>query len=104
MHVAAKVTLGIGVGMLVLGILLGGLGARGFGSATDWSVEEEAVWSGSSGVHEHTESQDGVLLIFVSDEVRCDEFTLNVSVIEGDSDEKVWYTLRVGALKTEDCQ
>lgn len=92
MHVAAKVTLGIGVGMLVLGILLGGLGARGFGSATDWSVEEEAVWSGNSGVHEHTDSQDGVLLIFVSDEVRCDEFTLNVSVIEGDSDEKVWYT------------
>ena len=92
MHVAAKVTLGIGVGMLVLGILLGGLGARGVGSATDWSVEEEAVWSGSSGVHEHTDSQDGVLLIFVSDEVRCDEFTLNVSVIEGDSDEKVWYT------------
>ena len=92
MHVAAKVTLGIGVGMLVLGILLGGLGARGFGSAADWSVEEEAVWSGSSGVHEHTDSQDGVLLIFVSDEIRCDEFTLNVSVIEGDSDEKVWYT------------
>ncbi len=92
MHVAAKVTLGIGVGMLVLGILLGGLGARGFGSAAEWSVEEEAVWSGSSGVHEHTDSQDGVLLVFVSDEVRCDEFTLNVSVIEGDSDEKVWYT------------
>ena len=92
MHAAAKVTLGIGVGMLVLGILLGGLGARGVGSATDWSVEEEAVWSGSSGVHEHTDAQDGVLLIFVSDEVRCDEFTLNVSVIEGDSDEKVWYT------------
>ena len=92
MHVAAKVTLGIGIGMLVLGILLGGLGARGVGSATDWSVEEEAVWSGSSGVHEHTDAQDGVLLIFVSDEVRCDEFTLNVSVIEGDSDEKVWYT------------
>ena len=92
MHVAAKVTLGIGVGMLVLGILLGGLGARGVGSATDWSVEEEAVWSGSSGVHEHTDAQDGVLLIFVRDEVRCDEFTLNVSVIEGDSDEKVWYT------------
>ena len=92
MHVAAKVTLGIGVGMLVLGILLGGLGARGVGSATDWSVEEEAVWSGSSGVHDHTDARDGVLYIFVSDEVRCDEFTLNVSVIEGDSDEKVWYT------------
>ncbi|GIS29572.1 MAG: hypothetical protein Ct9H90mP1_3000 [Methanobacteriota archaeon] len=37
-------------------------------------------------------ARDGVLYIFVSDEVRCDEFTLNVSVIEGDSDQKVWYT------------
>ena len=92
MHVAAKLTLGVGVGLLVLGILLGGLGVRGVGSATDWSVEEEAVWSGNSGVHDHTDAQDGVLYIFVSDEVRCDEFTLNVSVIEGDSDEKVWYT------------
>jgi len=92
MHIAAKLTLGVGVGMLVLGILLGGLGARGVGSATDWSVEEEAVWSGSSGVHDHTDARDGVLYIFVSDDVRCDEFTLNVSVIEGDSDQKVWYT------------
>ena len=92
MHIAAKLTLGVGVGMLVLGILLGGLGARGVGSATDWSVEEEAVWSGSSGVHDHTDARDGVLYIFVSDEVRCDEFTLNVSVIEGDSDQKVGYT------------
>ena len=92
MHVVAKLTLGVGVGMLVLGILLGGLGARGVGSATDWSVEEEAVWSGSSGVHDHTDARDGVLYIFVSDEVRCDEFTLNVSVIEGDSDQKAGYT------------
>ena len=92
MHVAAKLTLGVGVGLLVLGILLGGLGARGVGSATDWSVEEEAVWSGSSGVHDHTDARDGVLYIFVSDEVRCDEFTLNVSVIEGDSDQKAGYT------------
>ena len=92
MHVAAKLTLGVGVGLLALGILLGGLGARGVGSATDWSVEEEAVWSGSTGVHNHTNARDGVLYIFVSDEVRCDEFTLNVSVIEGDSDQKVGYT------------
>ena len=92
MHVAAKLTLGVGVGMLVLGILLGGLGARGVGSATDWSVEEEAVWSGYSGIHDHTDARDGVLYIFVNDEVRCDEFTLNVSVIEGDSDQKAGYT------------
>ena len=92
MHVAAKLTLGVGVGLLALGILLGGLGARGVGSATDWSVEEEAVWSGSTGVHNHTNARDGVLYIFVSDEVRCDEFTLNVSVIEGDIDQKVGYT------------
>ena len=92
MHIAAKLTLGIGAGMLVLGILVGGLGARGVGAIGDWSVEDEAVWSGSSGVHDHTDGRDGVLYIFVSDEVRCDEFTLNVSVIQGDSDQKAWYT------------
>ena len=92
MHVAAKLTLGIGAGMLVLGILVGGLGARGVGAIEEWSVEEEAVWSGSSGVHDHTDARDGVLYIFVSDEVRCDEFTLNVNVIEGDSDQKAGYT------------
>ena len=48
MHIAAKLTLGIGAGMLVLGILVGVLGARGVGAIGDWSVEEEAVWSGSS--------------------------------------------------------
>ena len=63
MHVAAKLTLGVGVGLLVLGILLGGLGVRGVGSATDWSVEGEAVWSGNSGVHNHTDARDGVLYI-----------------------------------------
>ena len=56
--------------MLALGSSRG-LVARGVGSATDWSVEEEAVWSGAL-EYDHTD-QNGVL-IFVSDEVRCDEF------------------------------
>ncbi len=79
MQTAAKVTLGIGGLMLVIGILLTALGARGISSVESFSVEEETVWSGSSGAYVHTDSSEWGLLIFVSDDVRCDEFDLEVS-------------------------
>ena len=47
MHIAAKLTLGVGFGMLLIGILLVGLGARAVGSVEDFSVEEDEVWNGS---------------------------------------------------------
>lgn len=90
MQTAAKVCLGIGVAMLAIGILLTILGAGRVGSA-EFSVEDEKVWSGNSGVYVHTDSSDWGLLIFVSDEVRCDEFDLNVSVVASDADGKAWY-------------
>ena len=79
MQTAAKVTLGIGGVMLVIGILHTVLGARGISSIEGFSVEDETVWSGSSGVYVHQDSSECCLLIFVSDDVRCDEFDLNVS-------------------------
>ncbi len=79
MQTPAKVTLGIGGLMLVIGILLTALGARGISSVESFSVEEETVWSGSSGAYVHTDSSEWGLLIFVSDDVRCDEFDLEVS-------------------------
>ena len=79
MQSAVKVTLGIGGVMLVIGILLTVLGARGISSIEGFSVEDETVWSGSSGVYVHQDSSECCLLIFVSDDVRCDEFDLNVS-------------------------
>jgi hypothetical protein len=79
MQTAAKVTLGIGGLMLVIGILLTALGARGISSVESFSVEEETVWSGNSGAYVHTDSSEWGLLIFVSDDVRCDEFDLEVS-------------------------
>ena len=91
MHVAAKLTLGVGVGMLAIGILLVGLGARTAGSAEDFSVEEDEVWNGSSGQYVHQDPSEWGLLIFVRDEVRCDEFDINVSVVSSDTDGKVWY-------------
>ena len=91
MHTAAKLTLGVGVGMLLIGILLAGLGARAAGSVEDFSVEEDEVWNGSSGQYVHQDSSEYGLLIFVRDEVRCDEFEVNVSVVSSDTDEKVWY-------------
>ena len=91
MHTAAKLTLGVGVGMLLIGILLAGLGARAAGSVEDFSVEEDEVWNGSSGQYVHQDSSEWGLLIFVRDEVRCDEFEVNVSVVSSDTDGKVWY-------------
>jgi hypothetical protein len=91
MHVAAKLTLGLGVGMLAIGILLVGLGARTAGSVDDFSVEGDEVWNGSSGQYVHRDPSEWGLLIFVRDEVRCDEFDLNVSVVSSDNDGKVWY-------------
>lgn len=91
MHVAAKLTLGVGFGMLLIGILLVGLGARAVGSVEDFSVEEDEVWNGSSGQYVHRDPSEWGLLIFVRDEVRCDEFEVNVSVVSSDTDGKVWY-------------
>ncbi len=83
MHSLAKIVLGIGGVMLAIGVILTISGARGLSSADDFSVEDETVWSGKSGVYVSDESGDWGLLIFVSDEVRCDEFSLNVSSEEG---------------------
>ena len=91
MHIAAKLTLGVGVGMLVIGVLLVGLGARAAGSVKDFSVEEDEVWNGSSGQYLHQDPSEWGLLIFVRDEVRCDEFDVNVTVVSSDTDGKVWY-------------
>ena len=91
MHIAAKLTLGVGFGMLLIGILLVGLGARAVGSVEDFSVEEDEVWNGSSGQYVHQDPSEWGLLIFVRDEVRCDEFEVNVSVVSSDTDGKVWY-------------
>ena len=88
MHIAAKLTLGVGFGMLLIGILLVGLGARAVGSVEDFSVEEDEVWNGSSGQYVHQDSSEWGLLIFVRDEVRCDEFEVNVSVVSSDTDGK----------------
>ncbi len=84
MHNGAKLTLGIGVAVFAVGILLTLLGARGIGAVEEFSVEGEAIWSGNSGAYVNEEDGGYGLLIFVSDEVRCDEFTLEVSQ-EGDA-------------------
>ena len=91
MHTAAKVTLGVGVGMLAIGILFVALSAREASSVEGFSVEEDEVWNGRSGQYVHHDPSEWGLLIFVSDEVRCDEFDINVSVVSSDNDGKVWY-------------
>lgn len=89
--ITAKATLGIGVVMIVIGFLLVGISGLGLKQGSGFSIEDEVVWSGNSGVYVHNDTTDWGLLIFVSYEVRCDDFELNVSVVESDSDGKVWY-------------
>ena len=83
MHVMAKWTLGIGAFFLVMGIAL----FVGMGNSDDikeLSVEDNAVWSGNSGTYVH-EIDDDTLYIFVSEEIRCDEFSLEIVRTDGAS-------------------
>ena len=73
--------------MLAIGVLLTVMGGSELSSLEELSIEDEAVWSGDSGVYDGLEDDDS-LLIFVSDGVRCDEFSMNISREDGGRDAK----------------
>ena len=73
--------------MLAIGVLLTGMRGSELSSLEELSIEDEAVWSGDSGVYDGLEDDDS-LLIFVSDGVRCDEFSMNISREDGGRDAK----------------
>ncbi len=89
-----KITLGIGALFLLAGIGLTFLGGSSASGIEDFAVEEDRVWAGNSGIYVH-EISDDVVLIFVSDDVRCDEFSMRISREDG-GDSKVEY-------KHDDC-
>ncbi|MEK9909491.1 MAG: hypothetical protein VW498_03905 [Candidatus Thalassarchaeaceae archaeon] len=89
-----KITLGIGALFLLAGIGLTFLGGSRASGIEDFAVEEDRVWAGNSGIYVH-EISDDVVLIFVSDDVRCDEFSMRISREDG-GDSKVEY-------KHDDC-
>ena len=94
MNNGTKVTLGIGALFLLAGIGLTFLGGSSASGIEDFDVEEDRVWYGTSGIYMH-EISDDVVLIFVSDDVRCDEFDMRISREDG-GESKVAY-------KHDDC-
>ena len=94
MNNGTKVTIGIGALFLLAGIGLTFLGGSSASGIEDFDVEEDRVWAGNSGIYVH-EISDDVVLIFVSDDVRCDEFDMRISREDG-GESKVAY-------KHDDC-
>ena len=82
MNNGTKVTLGIGAIGIVVGILLMILGAGSIGDADKWRPTDDVYLENSQGetvsfIHIEEGNGDSVA-VFVSDEVRCDDFTLEV--------------------------
>ena len=94
MNNGTKVTIGIGALFLLAGIGLTFLGGNNAAGIEDFDVEEDRVWAGNSGIFLHEISDDAVY-IFVSDDVRCDEFGMRI-YREDAEDSKVVY-------KHDDC-
>ena len=94
MNNGTKVTIGIGALFLLAGIGLTFVGGSSASGIEDFDVEEDRVWVGNSGIYVH-EISDDVVLIFVSDDVRCDEFDMRISREDGE-ESKVAY-------KHDDC-
>ena len=94
MNNGTKVTIGIGALFLLAGIGLTFVGGSSASGIEDFDVEEDRVWAGNSGIYVH-EISDDVVLIFVSDDVRCDEFDMRISREDG-GESKVAY-------KHDDC-
>ena len=94
MNNGTKVTIGIGALFLLAGIGLTFLGGSSASGIEDFDVEEDRVWSGNSGIYVH-EISDDEMFIFVSDDVRCDEFDMRISREDG-GESKVAY-------KHDDC-
>ena len=91
MHSIAKITLGLGGIALIVGIGLLVVGGNSAGDIEEFTVEDDSVWSGGTGSYIH-EIEDDAVFIFVSafEEIRCDEFTLDIIRSDG-QDSRVAY-------------
>ena len=81
MNTGTKVTVGIGAFMLIGGILATVMGAGAIGGAEDWRPTDDIFWEGESGTDSFVHVEEGVgtdLVVFVTDDIRCDDFTLEI--------------------------
>ena len=82
MNNGTKVTLGIGAIGIVVGILVMILGADSIGDADKWRPTDDVYLENSQGetvsfIHIKEGNGDSIA-VFVSDDVRCDDFTLEI--------------------------
>ena len=82
MNNGTKVTLGIGAIGIVVGILVMLLGAGSIGDADKWRPTDDVYLENSQGetvsfIHIKEGNGDSIA-VFVSDDVRCDDFTLEI--------------------------
>jgi len=82
MNNGTKVTLGLGAIGIVLGILVMILGAGSIGDADKWRPTDDVYLENSQGetvsfIHIKEGNGDSIA-VFVSDDVRCDDFTLEI--------------------------
>ena len=89
MHIAGKVFLGLGVVMLVIGMVMAGGGRDSLGDAGDWDPEEKSEFSGTIGNSSYTYPGGMDKIVMVRDNVRCDEFTIDMTNQTGENHVKV---------------
>ena len=82
MNTGTKLMLGLGAIGIVVGILVMVLGAGSIGDADNWRPTDEVYLENSQGetvsfIHIQ-EGNGNSIAVFVSDEVRCDDFTLEI--------------------------
>ena len=81
MNTGTKVTVGIGAVMIIGGILVTVLGAGALGGAGDWRPNDDIFWEGERGTGSFVHIEEGVgsyVVVMVTDDIRCDEFTLEI--------------------------
>ena len=82
MHIAAKIFLGLGLLITLAGIGLTFAGGSSISDAGDWDVEEKSDFSGTAGVTTYSFNEE--MIVMVSDDVRCDEFTFTMTNESGE--------------------
>ena len=83
MHIAGKIFLGLGLLITLAGVGLTFAGGSTLSDAGEWDVEEKSDFSGTAGVTTYSFSEE--MIVMVSDDVRCDEFTFTMTNETGEN-------------------
>lgn len=81
MHTAAKITLGLGGVITLLGVIFTVSGGYAIDNLEDIDIEDVSVWNGEEGTYNF---DNKYMLIYVRDNVRCDSFTFSMTDDSGE--------------------